>query len=95
MKESHSEELATHAGPESCVVTREGGGEALTGVRIGQVLSRERRFIGRADVLLRTEGNTVARVKGGQTPGECAPASPWSETLCMCGIILRGNWEIS
>jgi hypothetical protein len=42
MKESNSEELATHAGPESCVVTREGGGEALTGVRIGRVSSRER-----------------------------------------------------
>ena len=49
MKESYGEGLAPHTGPESCVSTREGnravlrpGGEALTGVRIGRVLSRER-----------------------------------------------------
>ena len=33
--------VANHSGPESCAVTREGGGEALTGVRIGQPSSRE------------------------------------------------------
>ena len=33
--------VATHAGPESCAVVREGGGEALTGERAGRVLSRE------------------------------------------------------
>lgn len=42
MKESYVEGVATHDGPESCVVAREGGGEALTGVRAGRVLSRER-----------------------------------------------------
>src|SRR5882672_4892820 len=31
-----------HIGPESCAVAREGFGEALTGGRIGQPLSRER-----------------------------------------------------
>jgi hypothetical protein len=31
MKESHGEGLATHIGPESCVDTREGAGEARTG----------------------------------------------------------------
>jgi hypothetical protein len=41
MQESYGEGLATHAGPESCAVDREVGGEALTGVRAGQVLSRE------------------------------------------------------
>jgi hypothetical protein len=41
MKESYSEEPATHAGPESCVSAREGRGEALTGVRIGRVSSLE------------------------------------------------------
>ena len=71
------------------------GSEALTGVRIGQVLSRESRFAGRADVLRITEGNTVACVRGGQTLGERASASPRSETLSMCGIISYGNWEIS
>jgi hypothetical protein len=31
------EGVAIHIGPESCAVAREGLGEALTGVRIGQV----------------------------------------------------------
>jgi len=42
MKESYIEGLATYDDPESCAVTREGGGEALTGACIGRVLSRER-----------------------------------------------------
>ena len=33
------EGLAIHTDPESCAGTREGGGEALTGVRIGGVSS--------------------------------------------------------
>ena len=41
MQESYVEGLAAHSGPESCVVAREGRGEALTGVRAGRVLSRE------------------------------------------------------
>ena len=62
MREFHSEELATHAGLESSVVIREGGGEALTGVRIGRVLARDIRLVEETDVLPRTEGNTGARV---------------------------------
>jgi hypothetical protein len=38
---SASEGLANHTVPESCAEIREGFGEALTGVRIGWVLSRE------------------------------------------------------
>lgn len=41
MKELHDEGLATHIDPESCAGAREGVGEALTGARIGWVLSRE------------------------------------------------------
>ena len=41
MRVSSSEGLANHTVPESCVGPREGDGEALTGVRIGWVLSRE------------------------------------------------------
>jgi len=41
MKESYGEGVANHTGPESCVGYPQGGGEALTGVRAGQVLSRE------------------------------------------------------
>src|ERR1700730_5450378 len=41
MKESYGKGVATHTGPESCAIAREGEGEALTGGRAGQVLSRE------------------------------------------------------
>ena len=39
MKVRYGEGLAIHTDPESCAGTREGGGEALTGVRIGGVSS--------------------------------------------------------
>ena len=45
MKESYSEGVASHTGPESCGVVREGDFEALTGVRTGRVSSRERHFL--------------------------------------------------
>jgi hypothetical protein len=38
MEELYVEGVAIHDGPESCVVAREGGGEALTGVRVGQAI---------------------------------------------------------
>src|SRR6266403_4964482 len=41
MKVSYSEGVAIHTGPESCTFVRKGEGEALTGERAGQVLSRE------------------------------------------------------
>ncbi len=44
--------------PESCVGHREVVGEALTGVSIGQPLSRERILIPSADVFYSTEGNS-------------------------------------
>ena len=40
MKVRHDEGVAIHIDPESCAVARESIGEALTGVRIGQPLSR-------------------------------------------------------
>jgi hypothetical protein len=41
MKEPDDEGLASHIGPESCADACKGGGEALTGGRVGWVLSRE------------------------------------------------------
>ena len=49
MKESHSERLAIHTGPESCGVVREGNVEALTGERAGRVFSRETLTLRNAD----------------------------------------------
>ena len=42
MKVLYGEGLATHAGPESCVAVGNRWCEALTGVRAGRVLSREK-----------------------------------------------------
>ena len=44
MKEPNDEGLANHIVSESCATVREDGGEALTGVRMGRVLSRESLF---------------------------------------------------
>src|SRR6266478_2581121 len=41
MKESYRKGVANHPDPESCVVSREGGIEALTGAHAGRVLSCE------------------------------------------------------
>ena len=62
MKVSNSEGIANHTVPESCVEYREVQREALTGVRVGQPLSRERQFLRGADVVQKTEGNTNRRV---------------------------------
>ncbi len=57
-----TEGVANHSDPESCAGVREGAGEALTGVCIGQVLSLENGFnVLDADTIFDVEGNT----KGG------------------------------
>src|SRR5580698_569044 len=58
---SNDEGVANRIDPESCANTREGIGEALTGERIGQPLSRESTLILGADVVPVTEGNTDGR----------------------------------
>ena len=89
MKESYVEGLATHDGPESCVIAREGEGEALTGVRAGRVLSRERNSLRGADAV--EEG-------GRQHPGrryrEALRDPARSETPSTYGNTSRGNREI-
>ena len=57
MKEPYGEGVANHTDPESCVGGREAAGEALTGVRMGWVLSRESRRNRGADAFLSVEGN--------------------------------------
>ena len=41
MKEPYDEDIASHIGPKLCGGSREGAPEALAGVCVGQVLSRE------------------------------------------------------
>ena len=89
MKESYVEGLAAHRGPESCVVAREGRGEALTGVRAGRVLSRERTFLRDADAV--GEGG---RPHATHRYREMRRGPARSETPCMCGNTSRENREI-
>jgi hypothetical protein len=69
------EGVAIHIGPESCAGAREGFGEALTGERIGQPLSRERVLVLGADAVHKVEGNmsgsdsaSVRATRRGQRP---------------------------
>ena len=79
MKEPYVEGVATHDGPESCVVVRKGGGEALTGVRAGEVLSREIIGFGVPTLLNKAEGHTTGDASAsplgtprGRRPSACA-----------------------
>lgn len=95
MKESYSEGLANHAGPESCVGARKGAGEALTGVRAGRVLSREIHAPPRGGLLrgadvLEDDGRQHRRRRKGETLTN--PAR--SETPSMYGRTSCGNREI-
>jgi RNA-directed DNA polymerase len=86
---SASEGLANHTVPESCADVREGIGEALTGVRIGWVLSRENNTPGTPTLCIEwkaTRAGASARALG--RPGAVADPS-------MCVSSLRGNREIS
>src|SRR5215468_1758695 len=74
-----------HIGPESCALAREGHGEALTGERIGQPLSREKSLILGADTVYKVEGN----MSGRDTRGPDDPA--WSETLACADAPCAGT----
>ncbi len=67
MKEPDTEGVATHSGRESCGHAREGAPEALTGVRVGRVLSRENTNVPGAHAVVSAEGNTnhPAMARGG------------------------------
>jgi len=64
----HGEGVATHIGPEPCVVIREDAGEASVGERIGQPWSRENLSNSGADVFRFTEGNMDGRVIASARP---------------------------
>jgi hypothetical protein len=89
MKESYVEGLAAHGGPESCVVAREGRGEALTGVRAGRVLSRERSSLRGADAV-----EVRGRPHLGHRYREMSGDPARSETPCMYGNTSRENREV-
>ena len=89
MKESYVEGLAAHSGPESCVAARKGRGEALTGVRAGRVLSRERNLLRGADAVeVRGRPHPVHRHR------EMDRNPARSQTPCMYGNTSRENREV-
>ena len=89
MKESHSERLAIHTGPESWGVVRENNDEALTGEGAGRVFSRETYTLRNADAF-RAGGrhNRMRRYR------EALPSSARSQTPSTYRSTLRGNREI-
>ena len=84
MRTPDIEGVATRDGPESCVVAREGAGEARTGVRAGRVLSREITQIGEPTSSQETEGNTV-----GTNTARCSP-SPRGLIPSLCQFVRFG-----
>src|SRR6266550_9148250 len=86
----HDEGVANRIDPESCADAREGIGEALTGERIGQPLSRESTLILGADVVPLTEGNT-----DGRDNASAQTARRGLKTLACADAPLLGNREIS
>jgi hypothetical protein len=95
MKVSYGEGLAIHTGSESCIGVRKGAGEALTGVRIGQALSREIETPPRKRWLLRGADavEIVGRQNWGRRYRETLLGSARSETLRMYASTLSGNRE--
>jgi len=96
MKVSYGEGIAIRTGSESCIGVRKGEGEALTGVRTGQPLSREIETPPRKRWLLR--GADAVEISGRQDWGrryrETLLDSARSETLRMYVSTLSGNREI-
>jgi hypothetical protein len=89
MKESYVKSLANHNGLESCATARKDGGEALTEVRAGWVLSREMKKVWSADLL-----GVKGRQQLAHRSGEMRWYSARSQTPSMYGFNLRENREI-
>ncbi len=89
MKESYTEGLASHSGPESCGVVRKGSVEALTGVRAGRVFSRERSKVRDADAVRIAEGATAAHRHREMRQGPARPQTP-----CTYGNTSHENREV-
>ena len=82
MRTPDIEGVATRDGPESCAGTREGAGEALTGVRAGWAIEPRNHRVRGADAVVRKRKATppaaLSRVAGGPARGQrpCACTEP-------------------
>jgi hypothetical protein len=89
-----TEGIANHSGPESCAGAREGVGEALTGVCIGQPLSRENGFLFRAP----TRSLTWKATRRNALCRQRSYGSAWSETLACADAPCTGtgrSWALA
>jgi hypothetical protein len=89
MEELYTEGLATHGDPESCVVAREGGGEALTGARAGRAIEPRNHRVRGADAVYGS-----GRQHRQERYRELLAGPARSETPCMYGSSMRENREI-
>src|SRR6266545_6018185 len=89
MRTPDIEGVAIHGGPKSCVGDPRGRSEALTGVRAGQLWSREITTSGCRRRPHEAEGHTTG---GASASRPVDPAR--SENLCMYGVLMRENREI-
>ena len=89
MEELYVEGLATRGGPESCVASRKGRGEALTGVRAGRDIEPRNPLDRGADAVDRS-----GRPHRQERYRELLADPARSKTPCMCGISMRENREV-
>jgi len=98
VKVQYREGVATHSGPESCVVASEGRGEALTGESVSRVLSREIRIPRSPQGSAAVRGATAVRWSERQhrqhRNREVLPDPGRSETPSARRSFSRGNREI-
>ena len=87
MEELYVEGVATHGGPESCVVVCEGGGEALTGARAGRAMEPRNGNPGCPRCLI--SGRQHRRRRYREAPSDPA----WSKNQSMYGTSMRENRE--
>lgn len=89
MKESYLEGVATHEDPESCADVRKGGGEALTGARMGWAIEPRKQDLRGADAV-----NRSGRQHGRARHRELSAGLARSKTPRTCGNSRHGNREI-
>jgi hypothetical protein len=83
MRTPDIEGVATRDGPESCAGTREGAGEALTGVRAGWAIEPRNHHFGVPTLSHEAEGNIVSSVSAScwRTPRGLRPCA-CTESSC-------------
>ena len=94
MQVRYGEGLAIRIGPEPCVGTREGDGEASAGENIGQPLSRESKIVPGADMVVIMEGNMGGRVIASARPARRGrrPWHVWKFLVREPGGLGFGPW---